>query len=37
VKERIRQEALEEHEEETQQWRDTEEGLPSANEEEQKE
>ncbi|KAJ7858431.1 hypothetical protein B0H13DRAFT_1901814 [Mycena leptocephala] len=37
VKDRIRQEALEEHEDEMQQWRDAEEGLPSVNEEDQKE
>jgi predicted restriction endonuclease len=37
VKDRIRKEALEEHEEEKQQWKDAEEGLPSADEEDQKE
>jgi hypothetical protein len=37
VKERIREEAWEEHEEEKQQWIDAEEGLLSANEEDKKE
>lgn len=37
VKVRIRAEARLEHEDQVEQWKDAEEGLPSANEEEQKE
>ncbi|KAJ6504285.1 hypothetical protein C8R47DRAFT_1248391 [Mycena vitilis] len=37
VRDRIRQEAQEEHEEELQRWKDAEEGLPSVEEENQKE
>jgi hypothetical protein len=35
VKERIRKEAVEEHEEELERWKDADEGLPSVEEEDQ--